>query len=346
MAIETRLYDTSTLLGVMADLPPVPNYWLTLGFGRQVNFQDEYIDFEKLTRLRKLAPFVAPTAQGRPIYSEGSTVTRFKPAYVKPKDAVNPNRMIQKRAGELVVPGNIGPQARWNAVVADIIREHRESIERRWEWMAAQAMLYGAVTVVGQDYPERVVDFGRDPGNTVTLTGANTWDGTSADIIGDLNEWRAQVRNVKFGGPVSRATLGTLAWDALSKDPEVRKQLDTQVRGTSGDIITGVREGQQIEYMGRLGTLDLYVYSDYYEQADGTVVPFMDPRDVLLSSPAVDGVRAFGAILDQHANFASVPIFTRMFDENDPPLAFVMSQSAPLMVPVNPNATLRARVIA
>ena len=37
-------------------------------------------------------------------------VTRLKPAYVKPKDPVNPNRMIQRRPGELLPgAGNPGP---------------------------------------------------------------------------------------------------------------------------------------------------------------------------------------------------------------------------------------------
>lgn len=346
MPIEHRIYDTDTLLGVMADMPPVPSYWLDLLFPTVMTFTDEYIDFEKLSPARKLAPFVSPSAQGKPLFSEGSTVTRLKPAYVKPKDAVNPGRMLKRRPGELVALRPQSPQQRYNAIVADITREHRESIMRRWEWLAAQAAIYGTVTISGENYPERVVDFQRSAANTVALTGTSTWNGTEADILGNINAWRHQIRIAPFGGPTNRLTVGADAWDAMSKNPAVLKQLDTQMRGTNADLNTGVREGLSVEFVGRLsGTLDVYVYSDYYQQEDGSAVPFMSSKDVVLSGPNFNGVQCFGAILDAKAGFQALPVFPKMWDENDPPVTFVMTQSAPLMVPVNPNNTLRATVL-
>lgn len=348
MAIEVTLYDTNTLLGVMRKTAPVPNYWLDLCFPRQVNFTDEFIDFEKLVDNRKLAPLVVPTSQGKPIYSEGSTVTRLKPAYVKPKDPVNPNRMIQRRPGELLPGmGNQGPASRFNAVVADIQSEHRKAIERRWEWLAARAIIDGKVTLVDDAYPERVVDFQRDAGNTITLSGTSVWGGTNGDIIGNIEAWRTRARRLPFGGAINRITAGADAWDVMRKDTALMKQLDTQMRGTDANFRTGIREGLEVEYMGNIGGgLEVYVYSDYYHAKDGAAVDFMSPKDVVLTGPGVGGVRAFGAILDNTANFQALPIFPKMWSENDPPVVYCMAQSAPLMVPVNPNCTLKATVLA
>jgi hypothetical protein len=72
----------------------------------------------------------------------------------------------------------------------------------------------------------------------------------------------------------------------------------------------------------------------------------MDSRDIVLTGPNVNGVQCFGAILDHKAQFQALPIFPKMWDENDPPATYIMNQSAPLMVPVNPDATLRARVVS
>ena len=72
----------------------------------------------------------------------------------------------------------------------------------------------------------------------------------------------------------------------------------------------------------------------------------MDPRDALLISPSVDGIQAFGAILDGAANLQVYDIFVKMWDQEDPSARFIMSQSAPLMIPQNPNCTFRARVVA
>ena len=72
----------------------------------------------------------------------------------------------------------------------------------------------------------------------------------------------------------------------------------------------------------------------------------MDPRDALFVSPAVEGIQAFGAILDSAANLEVADVFSKMWDQPDPSARFIMSQSAPLMIPVNPNCTAKVRVVA
>lgn len=343
-----EIYDTGTLLEVMEDQDSPTNYWLDLLYPSELRFDDEWIDFEKIPRAgRKLAPFVAPLAQGRPIYEEGSTVGRFKPAYVKPKDPVTPTRVIARRPGEILSRTPQSPDQRRDAIIADITAFHRTAIERRWEWLAAQASLYGAVTITGEDYPTRVVSFNRDAGHSITLGVNARWGDSGVSIFDNIQTWMELMAMAPFGGIPNRVTLGTAAWAKLRKDPEVKDFLDTTYRGnTDVSIQRGLTRPGEVRQVGSLGIgLDVYVYSDYYT-VNGTSTPFMDPRDILLSGPSVDGYRCFGAILDPHADFQSLPIYPRNWINNDPPVEYVMSQSAPLMVPVNPNATLRARVVA
>jgi len=345
MSIENQIYDTNTLLGVMREFAPVNNYWLNLCFPGEMTFDSEYIDFEKLFTNRKLAPFVAPTAQGVPIYGEGSNVTRLKPAYIKPRDAVRPDRMIRRKPGELLSTSPMSPLQRWKAVVADIARTHREAIERRWEWMAFQAVANGGVTISGPDYPERYVDFKRDASQTKTLTGAAAWNGANADPIADINSWRSATRRLKFGGALTRMTCGAEALEALLNNDKVKAELNTDVRGTSADLNRGVRAGLEAEYIGTLGSgLEIWSYQDYFEDENGDAVEIMDPKDVILTGN-VEGIRAFGAILDKRADLRPLPIFPKMWEVEDPSGTNIMSQSAPLMVPGAPNRTLRARVI-
>jgi hypothetical protein len=345
VTLDNHLYDTRELLGIMEAQATVPSYWLDLCFNREMQFTSEEIEFEKIQRNRLIAPLVIPTAQGRPIYSKASKVTRFRPAYVKPKDAVNESEIVARQPGSLLGTPPSKDQS-YKTRVADIQNVHRQAVERRWEWLAAKAILDGAVTLEDNDYPTVVIDFGRAGDNTVTLIGADLWDSGTGDILGDINDWRTQVTQAKFGGPVNRLTVGTEAWEAMSNDPAVMELLDLTVRGTDATLNRGVREGQTIEFVGRINTLDVYLYSDYYELADGTKVDFMSPKDVVLTGPNVMGVRCFGAILDHKASFQALKIFPKMWDENDPPVTFIMNQSAPLMVPVNPDATLKARVVS
>lgn len=353
--MDNTIFSTRTLLGAYYDrevtIPP-SNYWLSLCFPGQINFDTEYVDFSRLTSQRKLAPLVVPTTQGRPIYSAAEERVQVKPAYVKPKDAVSASRVIKKVAGmgELNYDSNMSPQARYNLLVADILQQHRTAIERRWEWLAAEAILNGSVTLVDDAYPETIVDFKRAAGHTVTLSGGTLWGASGVSIMGNVETWRTTMRRAKYGGPASRLTVGAEAWEIMRQDSEIRELLkaDSYRQNSGGvDLNLGLMEGLETEYVGRLsGTLDVYVYSDYYEQADGTIVPFMDARDVVLTGPNVQGIRCFGAIQDVNASFQSLPVFPKMWPEHDPSATFIMTQSAPLMVPINPNATFRARVVA
>lgn len=349
MAIEIQLYDTQTLLGLYRELEAPSTYFRDLCFNSVVTFDDEFIDFEKISEKRKLAPLVIPTAQGRPIYDEATTYTRIKAAYLKPKDPVNPSRVIKRRPGENIFSTNtMTPQGRYNAIIGDILRHHRESIDRREEWMAARAIIDGQVTLEGPDYPTRIVNFQRAALHDVTLTGVNAWNdaGYAGSVLDDLNVWIERVRKAKFGGPVTRITVGSAVLEWMLKDEGIAKQLDTQQRGTLADLNTGLRQGDYAERIGRIGSnVELWVNSDYYELPDGTVVPFLAEDEVVLTGPNVMGVRAFGAILDANANFQALPVFPKMWMEHDPSVTFVMSQSAPMTIPVNPNQTLRAKVL-
>lgn len=354
MAIGQTLYSTATLLGVLRDpyaMTPPTSYWLDLCFPRTVNFTDEYVDFGKLGGLRKIAPLVVPTAQGRPIYSNAERVSRVKPAYVKPKDAVSATRVIQRAAGlgELLTQTEMSPAARYNAIVADILREHRYAIERRWEWMAAQAILYGTVTLEDEAYPKTVVDFERAAGHSITLGNAARWGDSGVSIAGNVETWKNTVRTAPFGGPTNRLTLGSLAWAKMREDDALLELLKLDLKAYNGglNLQLGVQEGGEAEYVGTLnGTTQVWVYSDFYQDTAGTAVPFMDSRDAVLTGPNVQGVRCFGAIQDKGANWASLAMFPKMWDQEDPSATFIMTQSAPLMVPMNPNNTLRARVVA
>lgn len=347
--LTNRIYDTRAILGLYKEFAPVPNYWLDLCFPEVYQSQEEEIDFGKMYTRRKLAPFVMPSVSGRPIFSDRVQISRFKPAYIKPKDAVTANRVIKKRPEELLsglLAGSMSPMQRYQANVADIFREHAEAIQRRWEWMAAQAILYGQITISGENYPTQIIDFERDPGNSTTLTGAAQWGQPGVSIINTINAWRQRGHEARFAGPFTRLTVGASAWKVMSRDAELMEQLNTLRRGTTANFNTGIQQGLSVEYMGTIGGgLEVYQYSDWYEDESFNVQRFMDPRDVVLTGPNVQGIRAFGAIQDRAAQFQALSMFPKMWDEDDPSATYCMTQSAPLMVPVNPNNTLRARVI-
>lgn len=345
-----ELWNTHTLLGVYRETDTVQSYWLDLLFPNEISSTDEYIDFEKIPRVgRKLAPFVAPLAQGRPIYEEGGRVARFRPAYLKPSDPVTPTRALSRRPGTLLSPSQVSPQARYDAIKADILAYHRIAIERRWEWLAAQAIINGKVTVDGDDYPAQLVDFGRAAGHTIVLGSGSRWGENGISILDNIQSWMDTMHTADFGGAPNRLTVGTAVWGVMRKDAEIKAAMDTNYRmNRTVDLqTTGLNTPSEARYVGTLGAgLEVWVYNDYYTVA-GLVTPFMSSKDIVLSGPNVQGYRCFGAIIDVNADFQALPVFPRNYIvPGDVAIEQIVTQSAPLMVPVNPNATLKATVLA
>lgn len=344
MALE--VYETSELVEVIRNIPEVPQFFLQAFFPRVYTSQSEYIDFDLLDKGRRLAPFVAPNVQGQPMLQRGFRTTRIKPAYLKPKDPIDPARLLVRQAGENY-GGELTLQQREDAILADILAEQRDGIRRRWEWMAAEAIKNGAVTMSGENYPEVTVTFGRDPDNTVTLSGGARWNQVStANPIADITAWSYRIR--RSGVAATMLIMGTNASSAFFATDAVQKAFDVRRGTTMGSDLEqfATLSGESLTYHGTLpGTqIRVYTYSEIYENNMGEEQPFLDPDDVILTgNPA--GVQCFGAIMDRKAGWRSMPLFPKMWEQEDPSGLFVMSQSAPLMVPLRPNATVKATVL-
>lgn len=344
------LYSTATLLGVVRNQPVESSYWLNNFYGRQINFDTEEIMFDRVQGQRRLAPFVSPVVQGRVMRTRGYETRTFRPAYTKPKHVVDPNRVFSRLAGEGIT-GTLSADARWNAAVAENLREERNAIQRLWNWMAAMATIYGEVTIAGEDYPTQVVNFGRDAGLTRILTLSARWgeaDGNPLQDIADLRTLAFQ----KSGSGITRLTFGLDAFDRFFADEDVKKLLEGKdvARVSDSSLSALGSPGEPFEYRGVLqgangqGRLEIYTYNEQYEDESGVTQSIMDPLDVVGTGNGLQGTRCFGAIRDKRAGLQALPIFPKMWDQEDPSVTYTMTQSAPLMVPGNPDNSFRIKV--
>lgn len=344
------LYSTAALLGVIRVTPIESSYWLDNFFPRQMTFDTEEIMFDRIKTNRRLAPFVSPVVQGRVIRSQGYETRAFRPAYSKPKHIVDPNRVFSRLAGE-DLGGSSTPAQRWNAAVAENMAEERTMLQRLFNWMAGMAVIYGKVTITGEDYPTQVVDFARNAGLTRILAGTSRWGEADAKPLQDIKELRT-LSFKESGSVISRLTMGIEAFDRFYADEEVQKLLKGQEIGnvarTSDSTLSAFGSTDTpYEYRGVLqgangqGRVEIYTYNEQYENAAGETVDYMSPYDVVGTGPGIQGVRCFGAIRDKRAGLQAIPIFPKMWDQEDPSLTYTMSQSAPLMVPANIDNSFR-----
>jgi hypothetical protein len=359
--MAVNIYNTQTLIAIQQRFQDLPDgFWRSL-YTRVVTSDREEIMFEALdTPERKLAPFVAPNVQGRVMRGQGFTTRVFAPAYVKPKHVVEPSKALRRTFGE-AIGGSLSQAQRFDLHVANNLRLEREAIERRWDWMAAMATIYSAVTVSGQDYPTVTVDFGRDASLTEILAGGARWDQAGSDPLGDLQTKVTAAFNLG-NAPITDLVFGTDAWGSFvngTLHPDVIDLLDNTRRGSTSDFSrTGLNQvGSNFQRMGQVsstqgGTFNMWRYQNWYtdvneETGEQSVAYFLDSRDVVGYGPALDGVAAFGAIQDFDAGFrAEATMYPKMWPNQDPSVIYTMTQSAPLFVPANPNNSFRLRVIS
>ncbi|PTQ70842.1 major capsid protein E [Nitrosomonas oligotropha] len=321
----TVTYDTDTLLGVQNSLDSDDTFLLDLFFPNIVTFDTSSISFDKVDDDGRLAPYVSPMVAGKVMKAKGQVQKKFTPAYLKPKDVVDPERVLIRRAGE-EVGGRMSP-------------EQRRRIRRRLEHMAAQVLLQGKITVSGEDYPTVEVDYERTVGNTIVLTLGARWGEATATPLDDIEAW----------GALSEAPINTLVMDRKAyrnfvKNPDVQKLLDGR-RNSRSELETGPNNGRLFSYKGTVGSdIEVWVYSGYYRDEAGNKVNYLPDNTVIAGSAAIDGVRAFGAILDPVAGYQALEMFPKNWISDDPAAEFIMTQSAPLLIPRRPNASIAVTV--
>lgn len=355
-----EVWNTRKSLGVMRDIKPAFTYWTDLGFSNQMTSTDEWIDFEKLpVQQRVLAPFVKPLGTGKSVYYDQAKGFRFKPAYVKTKDVIDPLMPLVKRAGidaSMIAPPTMTAMQRLDMIRAAMTVSHVNAHERRWEWMAARAIIDGKVTIAGEEYPAVELDFRRDANLTVVKT-ANYWGAVGVSIFDDIQSYCDTMFNAEFGVFPTRLTVGSSVWAVMRKDAEFMKHMDQFTREPRATIERGLIGSDKVLKVGELNVggssgavIDIFLYRDTYVDLDTKVVtPFMSAKDIVLTGSAdgIQGYQCFGAIIDRFANYQAMPIFPRNWvEEGDPSYEVLLHQSAPLMVPVNPNATMKATVLA
>ena len=100
MALD--FYTSRQLYRIMYDdrLDAPTSYWLDNFFPESFFSTAEEILFDKIPSSRRIAPFMLPNEQGKPIYRrQGEKLQTFRPAYTKPKDAVRPSEMLKRQPG-------------------------------------------------------------------------------------------------------------------------------------------------------------------------------------------------------------------------------------------------------
>lgn len=345
-----NIFSTAVLNKVVEYLPRPSSFILDMFFPMIQAEESEEIHFDIDQSKPRITPFVHPTKAGKVVPNLGFETAVFKPAYAKDKRIFQPNAPLKRTIGE-TIGGNLSPQQRREKAVKQALEDQLQMLTRRETVMAMEALRLGQVTVSGEDYPTVVVDFKRHANLTVTLAGENRWGESGVSPVKNLQTW-ANTALPLSGAAMRDVVVDPLALELLRDDPLWEKMLDREaMRGernmADGPVVRGTGDDSAV-WIGRLGMLNIWVYSEPYVDENGDDKNMMPNYTVILASRGqnnsgkggLEGTRCYGAIQDEKAGYKATRYFAKSWIDEDPPVRWVLLQSAPLIVPYRPNASM------
>lgn len=337
------VFSTDVLTAVLQNLLGNPQFLLDRYFGTTQAETSEQIHFDVMQGKRRLAPFVSPLVEGQIVASQGFVTTTFTPAYIKDKRVFDMHRPLKRSPGE-GFGGTMAPADRLRALIANDMQDQLNMLRRRLEVMCAEVLATGKSTIQGDKYPTVVVDFGRAASHTFTAN--PLWSTATPPILNNLQDWATIVLQDTGVFPAD-VIMSADVWKIFRNDPGVIQVLNTFRRIT--DLPSVMPSAQMNEggiLMGTIEGFNIWVYAGWYvDPADGVEKPIIPNGTVIMVAPALEGVQAYGAIRDEEIGLQPVPYFVKSWIQYDPSVRYVMLQSAPLIVPYRPNASLTAKVL-
>ena len=330
-------FDTVTLLGVKKRQKPFEAFFKTIFFGTELFSDSEKVAIDELVPNLRLVPFVSPIVAGTVRRQDGSRTTSYQPPYLKPLDMVSPKQMMKRLPGE-ALNGVMKPGQRLNATVVMLLKDQEEAIVRTEEKMCVDAVLTGKFVVEDSEEHEAMeVDYGRNAENNISLIGPERWsqlDKETTDMAGIFEEFA----DLSTGIP-DTVIFDKKAYSEFASFKSVKDNLDTKVANGDSELMLAPEIKKVVQYKGRFGQYDIYVYNGEYEENDGTRQRLMPEYGMVMGPRQYDGVMAYGAIQDVEAGedgIARAKRWPKVWTNPNPSARYLMTQSAPL--PIMPDA--------
>ena len=339
------LFEPRTMLEAVEQMKRARRFLGTTFFGASpVNFVTKHVDIDIMKGQRKMAPFVRPNRPGQVVDRTGSVMRSYTPPYIKPKLETSAGLLLNHRQpGEHIYSGRT-PLQRAGEQLARDMEDLDDQINRREEWMAAQALTSGQVHVVG-DGVDDIIDYQMSA--THLVTEATLWSAAGSDPIADLRKYKRRIAK-DSGRTANAVVMSAEAADAFLDNESVIQKLNTR------RIDLGMTRPEElpggVTYLGYLNDpgLDLYSYEEWYLDPAGDEKP-MIPAGGLVMGPTTSRCgMLYGAIQDMEAiegGMFDVARYPKSWIEKDPSVRWLMMQAAPLPGFHEPDAFVYAKVV-
>ena len=342
------IYDTRTMMQAIERMKPARTFLRDTFFNRVETFVTENIDVDFKKGKRKMAPFVAPLVGGITMDRQGFTTQNYKVPKIAPQRIMTIADITKRGMGENIYSAKT-PEQRAAEIFAKDLVELDEIITRREEWQCRELLLNGKITMKGlidstDNYITQVVDYGFT--NVVALTDTNLWSTDTADIHGDLKEWRLKI--IKATGRAPKVVvMASGVIETFIKNSTIQKIYDI-MRFNLGTIQPLIKD-DAVTLVTYIADLDLQVYSydEWFIDDDGDETAMLPEGTVIMGTPGM-GKRLYGAItqIDGEAFITyDAPRVPKNWVDTNNDVKMVRISARPLPVPEDVDDWLVATVL-
>lgn len=287
-------YEPRTLLAPFEQGPLIGTFLRDTFFGGREFPPTPMIEFDFRRGRRRMAPFVAPIIGGKLMERQGFETRQFRAPRIAPVRAIRTPDLEPRMIGENIYQPKTAAER-----AAELILDDSEfldtAITRREEWMCREVMVNGNLTITADRGYQMVVDYLESAAGEVSNHELVTtkWDaGSGSDPLADLE--RARLSMIRESGIAPNVALfGAGARTAFINNATVQTLLHN--RRFELGFIQPVIESDQVIRFGTVPGLELYEYSEYFEDDAGTLFPMLPDNLVLLASTRIQNKIVYGA---------------------------------------------------
>jgi hypothetical protein len=288
-------YSTRTLLAAFEAGPIVSTFLRDTFFTGRDYPPTSTIEFDFRRGRRKMAPFVAPLVGGKVMERMGFETRFFKAPRIAPVRALRTPDLEPRLMGETIYSGRTEADRAAELLAGDS-EFLDEAISRREEWMCREVLINGKITVTAENGYQQVInylEYGLPAANTSNHWPITTkWDQAASDPLKDLQD--ARLETIKRSGIAPNVALfGTNAANVFTRNASVKELLHIW-RYELGNIEPTIQSDSVVRF-GRVPGLELYSYSEYFEDDAGQLFPMLPPDFVMLASTNVPNKVVYGA---------------------------------------------------
>jgi hypothetical protein len=287
------IYEVRTMLEPFVQGPLVHTFLRDTFFNDREYPPTPLVEFDFRRGRRKMAPFVAPLIGGKVMEREGYETRFFRAPRIAPVRALRTPDLEPRLPGETIYSGRTAADRAAELLAEDSIFCD-EAISRREEWMCREVLVNGQITVVADHGYQLVIDFKESSQGAADNheKGLTQWDQAGSDPLKDLET--ARLNTIKASGISPNVALfGTDAKDIFIRNESVKTLLDN--RRIELATIQPIIQDQAVVRFGTVPGLELYSYSEYFEDDAGDLFPMLPPNFVMLLSTNTPNKIVYGA---------------------------------------------------